>query len=130
MTRKAIFRIRIYKQYLRRRIKSLKDHAYKIKLKLPTAKELAEKARESAPGVMFTNVARDIRMLTEPGENYDAEFDLLYRGQVVPEIIERYSETLLAKMIKNVVEPSAMDERLADLSRRSRPDNRPLWEDL
>jgi len=48
-------------------------------------------------------VARDIRTVTDPGENYDPEFDLLLRGQVVPEVIENYSDKFLARVIKGVV---------------------------
>ena len=129
MTKKFVKRIGVYKRVLRRRMQQLRPHAWKVKLTRPTAKEIGEEARNELPGFSFSNVARDIRHLTEPGDDYDPEFDLLLRGQVVPEIVERYSETYLASLVKNVLTPKDMDARLRTLP-RTRPDGRRFWEEL
>jgi len=129
MTRRFAFRIKIYKHYLRRLMKAKKESAYQQRLTKPTAKEIGIWARMYAPGVAFTNVARDIRRVTEPGEDYDPEFDLLLRGQVVPNVIDRYSEKFLAHIIKGIIAPCDMDERLEALV-RTRPDGRRIYEEL
>lgn len=128
MTSSAFRRVKVYKRFLVRRMKAMKESAFKVKLTHLTAKELGERAREFAPGVSFTNVARDVRLLTSAGENYDAEFDLLWRGQVIPQIVSDYSETYLADLMKGVLSPSEMDARLREV--RTRPDGKPVWEDV
>jgi len=122
-------RIACLKKYLRRLMASRKEDAYKVKLTRPTAKELREVMREWCPGVRFTNVARDIRIVTEAGETYDAEFDLLWRGLLLPEIVAKYSEAYLAKLVKNVIAPDMLEKRIAAEIRR-RPDGRAIYEEV
>lgn len=128
MTDQCCRRVKFYKGFLVRRIKALKSIAQKEKLKRLTAKALGEAAREAMPGIPFTNVARDIRMLTHPGEEYNPEFDLLWRAQTIPALIERYSPTYLASLVKGVIAPTDLDARRAEVRRR--PDGRRVFDPL
>ena len=128
MTRGLSDRVKVYKKYLRLLIAAHRDTAYKMKLKMPTAREIGDWARTAAKGVAFSNVARDIREVTRPGERYDPEFDLLLRGQVVPEVIDSYSDKFLSNIIKNVITPEDLDEKLAAINLR--PDGRRVWEPM
>lgn len=46
MTSSAFRRVKVYKRFLVRRMKAMKESAFKVKLTHLTAKELGERARE------------------------------------------------------------------------------------